>query len=547
MTKYQNLNNLSTTEFAYGTKLMDGSLNCVHEALPVEWTSCQWISTDEVECSSVNTWQPDQSTLTSADYYNRLDSFKLSFDLCNYVNSFGVNHDCHYWRVVVTFRSVSLMYIQATVATQLVNECEQSQTVVDFSDRPSNWINMLTIVLGVWYLIYVIQDIVESVRIYRAVKEAHRKAREIYLNKRVGEFVEHDIAAKYAWEEIPRGVKRSFHNYWSVFSLVAIVLAIIQACISLSDPYDDLENLEDGQKALVGIGVLFLWMAVIQFIPVQSPVYALAATIQTAFPRIFAFLLTFLPVFLAFVFFGIALFGSELGSFGSVDRAAKFIFTLMAGDSVMQIMQLMTKQSIWASLIFGITFTLVTAYLLVNIFISIVEEAYFIARKQGRYLELLMWRNLKTIAKSKHPDPGDMKDFDADVTTLVIAPNPTSKHSASLLGQLHELDKLTAAHDVSSQSVGDVPNMSRGEDKLRDTLTEQHQSRSYRALVRELLDATVPDSHLAERQGLQSDSLTITLAEETAEMYILGRNHWEYSKMMDFVAEQLDSSAASSS
>eukprot|EP01042_Synura_sphagnicola_P009197 gene9197-11811_t len=178
----------------------------------------------------------------------------------------------------------------------------------------------------------------------------------------------------------------------------------------------------------------------------------------------------------------------------------------------------MTKQSIWASLIFGITFTLVTAYLLVNIFISIVEEAYFIARKQGRYLELLMWRNLKTIAKSKHPDPGDMKDFDADVTTLVIAPNPTSKHSASLLGQLQELDKLTAAHDVSSQSVGDVPNMSRGEDKLRDTLTEQHQSRSYRALVRELLDATVPDSHLAERQGLQSDSLTITLAEETAEI-----------------------------
>lgn len=342
MTKYQNLNNLSTTEYAYGTKLMDGSLNCVHEPLPVEWTSCQWISTDQVECSSVNTLQLDQSTLTSADYYNRLDSFKLSFDLCNYVNSFGVNHDCHYWRVVVTFRSVSLMYLQATVATQLINECEQSQTVAAFSSIPSNWINIFTIVLGVWYLIYIIQDIVESVRIYRAVKEAHRKAREIYLNKRAGEFVEHDIAAKYSWEEIPRGVKRSFHNYWSVFSLVAVVLAIIQACISLSDPYDDLENLEDGQKALVGICVLFLWMAVVQFIPVQSQVYALAATIQTAFPRIFAFLLTFLPVFLAFVFFGIALFGSELGAFGSVDRAAKFIFTLMAGDSVMQIMQLVS-------------------------------------------------------------------------------------------------------------------------------------------------------------------------------------------------------------
>lgn len=191
----------------------------------------------------------------------------------------------------------------------------------------------------------------------------------------------------------------------------------------------------------------------------------------------------------------------------------------------------MTKRSIWASLVFGITFTLVTAYLLVNIFISIVEEAYFIARKQGRYLELLMWRNLKVIAKSKHPDPGEMDEFDVDATTLVIAPNPTSKHSTSLLGQLQELDKLTTAPDVSTRSEADRPDVNQGEDKLRDTLTEQHQSRSYRALVKELLDATVPDSHFAERQGLQPNSLTITLAEETAEMYILGRNHWEYSKV----------------
>lgn len=113
-----------------------------------------------------------------------------------------------------------------------------------------------------------------------------------------------------------------------------------------------------------------------------------------------------------------------------------------------------------------------TAYLLVNIFISIVEEAYFIARKQGRYLELLMWRNLKTIAKSKHSDPGRMDDFDADVTTLVIAPNPTSQHSTSLLGQLQELDKLSAAHDASIKAGIDGSNVSqeiRGDQRKSDT------------------------------------------------------------------------------
>lgn len=35
------------------------------------------------------------------------------------------------------------------------------------------------------------------------------------------------------------------------------------------------------------------------------------------------------------------------------------------------------------------------------------------------------------------------------------------------------------------------------------------------------------------------DDLQITLAEEAAELYILGQTHWEYSKMMDYIAEFL--------
>lgn len=338
--KYQQINNLSTTEFAYGTEIINGKRDCVGYPLPVQWTTCMWTSVSNIACSQSNINSSNEYPIAENSFYNNIDSFKLTFDLCNYVNTYEVNHDCHYWRVDVTFRSVSLMYLQTTVASTLVDECEQSHSSAVFVERPSNWLNMLSIFVCAVYLVYIIYDIVESIRIYYSVKEAHQKAHAAYLDKRVGEFIEHEIAALYSWEEIPRGVKRSFHNYWSFFTLFAVVLAISQAGVSLFDPYDDLENLQSGQKALVGISILFLWMSVVQFIPIQSPVYAVAATVQTAFPRIFAFLLSFIPVFLAFVFFGITLFGAELGSFGSVDRAAKYIFTLMAGDSVMQIMQM---------------------------------------------------------------------------------------------------------------------------------------------------------------------------------------------------------------
>lgn len=341
--RYHVMNNLSTSEFAYGTELFDGSRKCVDNALPVLWTSCLWESPSTVNCQESFVDSKLEMPITNGnvyDFYHQLDSFNLQFDLCNYVNTFRTNHDCHYWRVRVTFRSVSFMYLQATVSSTLIDECEQSQSSISFAKRPSNWLNIFSLIFCLVYIAYVIYDIFESIRIYRAVRAAHERAHAAYLNKRPGESVEHEAAAAYSWKDIPRGVKRSFHNYWSLFTFIAVFLAILQAGISLSDPYDDLENLEKGQKALVGLSIFGLWMTTVQFIPAISPVYAFAATIQTAFPRIFAFLLSFIPVFLAFVFFGIALFGTELGAFDSVDRAAKFIFALMAGDSVMQIMQL---------------------------------------------------------------------------------------------------------------------------------------------------------------------------------------------------------------
>lgn len=61
---------------------------------------------------------------------------------------------------------------------------------------------------------------------------------------------------------------------------------------------------------------------------------------------------------------------------------------------------------------------------------------------------------------------------------------------------------------------------------------QQQRSRQYQRLVEELLQATMPDSAASQRQEVSPDDLTISLAEETAEMYILGRHHWEYSKVV---------------
>lgn len=349
--EYATINNVSTAEFNFGTTNMAGDRSCIDSPVPpMVGTSCSWTSATTVHCSdtsisSVNDFPFLQEN--RAEYFSQLDSFQLTFDLCNYVNAYRVNHDCHYWRIKVVFRSIALMYLEVVIESDLIDECEQQFTTSSIVDHPSFWLDIFSIIFSLVYLGYILTDVWTSIVIYNSVKQAHAEARAKYLNRQEGDGSTHEIAAQYTWEEIPTGVKRSLHNYWSLITLIAVVFNIIQAFHALSDPYDDLENLVGWQQGLLGVGILLLWMTIVQFLSVQSPIYAIAATVQMAMPRVLAFLTSFLPVYFAFLFLGMALFGAELGFFGTVELSSKFLFTLMAGDSVMQIMQLVRRASIF--------------------------------------------------------------------------------------------------------------------------------------------------------------------------------------------------------
>lgn len=142
----------------------------------------------------------------------------------------------------------------------------------------------------------------------------------------------------------------------------------------------------------------------------------------------------------------------------------------------------LSTRSVFAAIIFGVFLMLLTAYLLINILIAIVEEAYFIARKQGRYLEQIMWQSLKS---------------------LLVGNNQQQQHGA-------------AASDES--------------DPNHNPLSMQDADKAS--------PAPTPD-HIPARFDRSMD-ITITLAEEAAEVYIFGHNHWEYSKVSLFCLQLYD-------
>lgn len=158
--------------------------------------------------------------------------------------------------------------------------------------------------------------------------------------------------------------------------------------------------------------------------------------------------------------------------FGTLEITSSSLFAFMNGDSVLPILQLLELKSFWAALFFGVVFMIITTYLMLNLLISIVDESYFVAKKRDRYLNGLLWKNLQRIIGSK------ANEMNVSETEYI---------------------------------------------KSRKDLEEYEDDEWF---------SSVFTSMTTQKAAIiNGEDLTISLAEEAAEMYILGQSHWEYSKV----------------
>jgi hypothetical protein len=168
----------------------------------------------------------------------------------------------------------------------------------------------------------------------------------------------------------------------------------------------------------------------------------------------------------------------------------------------------MENRSYAASILYGVISILLTTYLMLNILIAIVEESYFLSQKKNRYLDYLMWKNLQQHSKTNSANLGT---------------------------------------DIVDSSAADKDKIDGGKDGGDDDSDEEEENEWLQSIYNTL---STRDAGQASGKGglggggsvitlVSPNDLQISLAEEAAEMYILGKTHWEYSKMMDYLVEQL--------
>lgn len=98
------------------------------------------------------------------------------------------------------------------------------------------------------------------------------------------------------------------------------------------------------------------------------------------------FLLGVMPLFLAYAFFGTLYFGSHSDRFGSFADSFVTLFAILNGDVIREtFMDIMFNDPV-VSQLYLYSFVCLFIYVVLNVFIAIVEESFFSTRSKPRSL-----------------------------------------------------------------------------------------------------------------------------------------------------------------
>ena len=184
---------------------------------------------------------------------------------------------------------------------------------------------------------------------------------------------------------------------------------------------------------------MFTWISGIQYFEMFPEYYALILTLRKSAPRVLAFLLGVLPVFLGFAYFGVAYFSIGSDLFADVDHASIALFALLNGDVIHDVFDNLFPIAPFISRLYLYTFIALFIYAVLNIFIAIVEDAFF-AAKQETELEIE-----EDVAQK------DMNIHNLDVVGLVAGP-PVPVTTSMML--LNEEESRRMDSFIGSGSIG---------------------------------------------------------------------------------------------
>jgi len=179
-----------------------------------------------------------------------------------------------------------------------------------------------------------------------------------------------------AWNAIPLRLKFKFFNIWFILSIVANFFLTAACCFDIANNFGPEAVVDEIVKLLLGIGTLLAWVNMMRYLEFDSKYTVLIHALGRGMPNVMRFIVSASPIFMGYCLFGVIYFSEDTQRFQNLDQASLTLFSLQNGDDIQNSIRSTDVHWIISRLYFY-TFIFISIYALANIFIAIIEDAYF--------------------------------------------------------------------------------------------------------------------------------------------------------------------------
>ncbi|KAG7399519.1 Mucolipin-2 [Phytophthora boehmeriae] len=189
-----------------------------------------------------------------------------------------------------------------------------------------------------------------------------------------------------SWTEIPFIIKLKLLNGLQLLVCVSLSLLLLSTLWSLFFLEAHMP-IRFWHRLLHGTALLLLWSCFVGYLEHNRHIYSIVLTLKWGIPRVLQFLLGVSPIFCGYALFGTIYFGNKIEEFGTMSASMVTLFSLMNGDIIMDTFDAMELHHFAVSgKVYLYTFISLFMYVVLNIFIAIVEEAFFATQSTRRRL-----------------------------------------------------------------------------------------------------------------------------------------------------------------
>ncbi|CEG47548.1 Mucolipidin and related proteins (TRML subfamily of transient receptor potential proteins) [Plasmopara halstedii] len=343
---------------------------------------------------SVGPFDPTLPWGQKINLFRSLRSVRFSFSLRDH--QFGTHYlECFEWQVNVRFEVIESAQIRVQLEDSEVFSCSNSYSRPFWTATRQSFVWM-HITIAVVSSLYMVLSLKYLWRCFNAKPNEDdnmpfKHGMDDVLHNNTTEIENRDRSQQYF---------RQYNNpsYWrfrqiNSFQLIVLVSLVLLLCSTTWSLFlrEAHIPIRFWHRLLHATALLLLWSSSMGYLQHNQNIFSIVLTLKLGLPRVLQFLLGVFPLFFGYALFGTIYFGNKIEEFGCLSASMVTLFSLMNGDAILDTFDAMKLHNFSISgKVYMYSFISLFTYVVLNIFIAIVEEAFFATQSSRRRLNDLL-------------------------------------------------------------------------------------------------------------------------------------------------------------